>query len=266
MQFEEVCPGEPRLGKACILPWDTEIFGFPVACYHTGTDQLDRSLSERFSEHFPAWAERNRVSLCSCSVPAASSFWKCYLPQVHFSFVDFGLRAALNGLQTTALPEARIPVCQAGPEDREAVEAIAVGSFHHGRYHADPLFPRELADLRYRCWARNALAGKHPFDRVFVIGEPGQIQGFYHVTIEGAVSDLRLAAVLPELQGTLVGFDLYASVLHLLKQSGVRRVFTSVSAANTGVMNVYSMLGFRFSAPEAIYHWHSPETRRRPTE
>src|ERR1035438_5313681 len=29
-----------------------------------------------------------------------------------------------------------------------------------------------------------------------------------------------------------------------------------ISAANTAVMNVHAMLGFSFSAPEMIFHWH----------
>jgi hypothetical protein len=43
-----------------------------------------------------------------------------------------------------------------------------------------------------------------------------------------------------------------------LKESGVRRVVSTISGMNTPVMNVYSMLGFRFSDPEIIYHWHVP--------
>jgi hypothetical protein len=34
----------------------------------------------------------------------------------------------------------------------------------------------------------------------------------------------------------------------------VRGVVTSISAANTAAVNVYSKLGFRFSEPELIYH------------
>ena len=55
-----------------------------------------------------------------------------------------------------------------------------------------------------------------------------------------------------------MGFDLYISVLHELKNLGVRRIVTSISAANTAVMNVYSVLGFRFAHPQIIYHWHAP--------
>jgi L-amino acid N-acyltransferase YncA len=90
------------------------------------------------------------------------------------------------------------------------------------------------------------------------MGEPGNVQGFYHLTVDGSVADLRLAAVAHELRGTMLGFDLYLAALHALKELGVRKIVSSISAMNTPVINVYSMLGFRLSEPEVIYHWHAP--------
>jgi GNAT superfamily N-acetyltransferase len=148
------------------------------------------------------------------------------------------------------------------PEDHRAIEAIAGQSFAHGRYHADPFFPDELANRRYLRWVQNALSGEKPEDRVFVLGKPGEVLGFYHVTIEGEMSDLRLAAVAPHLKQTGAGVDLYAAVLHELRNLGIRRAVSTISAANSGVLNVYSLLGFRFSKPEIIYHWHAPGTSR----
>jgi len=256
---EEISAGRPWLGRAYLLPWDTETFGFPVATYETEAAELDSPSQKEFSQVFHSWAERHGVQLCSCAIPADDSFWKAFLPEMGFRFVDLGLQATLNGLRSARLPEPRTKLRLAAQEDWDAIEEIASNSFHHGRYHADPLLPRELADLRYRQWIRRALAGDHEIDRVYVMEEAGAIQGFYHVTVEDGVSDLRLAAVSLKLQGTMLGFDLYVSVLHSLKNLGLRRVLTSISSTNTAVMNIYSMLGFQFSKPKIIYHWH-PQT------
>jgi GNAT superfamily N-acetyltransferase len=102
------------------------------------------------------------------------------------------------------------------------------------------------------------LTASNPGDLLYVIGELGNVQGFYHVALDESVADLRLAAVAPGLQGTLLGFDLYLAVLNTLKELGVRRVISTVSGTNTSVINVYAMLGFRFSEPEIVYHWHVP--------
>ena len=242
-----------------MVPWDAEIFGFPVAVYRTGAEHLDAAAQKEFIERFQFWMRQNRISLCGCTIPAKEpySVWKYHLGEAGFHVVDFGLQATLNGLQASFLPEARSELRAAVPDDHNAIETIAAESFRSGRYHADPLFRRELADKRYGSWVRNALAARNRVDRVYVMGEPGTIQGFYHITVEGTVADLRLAAVAPALKGTLLGFDLYASALHLLRGLGVQRIVTNISATNTAVMNVYATLGFSFSEPEMIFHWHS---------
>jgi RimJ/RimL family protein N-acetyltransferase len=265
-QFEEIWPGNPALGRASLLPWDAEVFGFPVGSYQIGVEQLDDDLEKEFLARFLSWSQDHGVRVCMCSIPATNSRWKLSLAKAGFSFVDFALQANLNGLQTAQLPGARTTLRGVEPGEWESVEAIAEHAFNYGRYHADPLFPRELADLRYRRWIRNARSEESESNPVYVLGEPGAIQGFYHVTIDGDVADLRLAALAPGLQGTMLGFDLYLSVLHVLKQLGVRRVVTSISAGNTAVMNVYAMLGFSFSGAEAVYHWHAVGMHGRAAE
>jgi RimJ/RimL family protein N-acetyltransferase len=258
LQLEQLGVGCESFGCAALVPWDSTLFGFPVAQYRVGCDTLDEPFAEACRQSVLCWLEQNQVALCSCSIPAGNRFWKDSLPRMGFQFVDLGLQVVLNGLHRVKLRPARAALRLAGPEDREALESIAGAAFHHGRFHADPRFPRRLADLRYRHWIARALTAAGDVERIYVMGEPGSVQGFYHLTVEDAASDLRLAAVSAEFQGTMVGFDLYLAMLHALQQLGVRRVATSISATNTAVMNVFSMLGFQFVEPEAIYHWHAP--------
>jgi hypothetical protein len=243
---------------AALVPWDSEIFGFPVASYRTGAGEPP-SLALRVQ--FRDWAAAHAVAVCSCAIPADDLRWKRLLPAADFQVVDFALRVTCNRLQASALPRTRVELRPAVPRDYPAIEAIAAGAFAHGRYHADPRFPANLANRRYVQWMRNALSSEAGRDRVFVAGEPGQVKAFYHVSLEGESADLRLAAIAPALQNTMttLGFELYAAVLHLLGQSGIRRAYASVSAANTSVMNVFARLGFRFDRPELVYHWHALE-------
>lgn len=259
IQFEEILSGVPQLGKAAVIPWDTEIFGFPVASYHAEVEvALDRALRETLVTHFPAWMMSHRVSVCSCVIPAGNLFWKSFLPDLGFRFVDFAIEARCRDLSTAVLPEARISLRHPSPEDHPMIEALAERSFAHGRYFADGLFSRERAQRRYQRWMANALGASTSSDLVFVLGEPGSVEGFFHVAVNGSTADLRLAAITPELQRTGIGWDLYVAVLHTLRDAGVRRVVTIISTANTVVLNLYSSLGFRFAQPEATYHWHAP--------
>jgi RimJ/RimL family protein N-acetyltransferase len=259
LYFEEICAGNPTLGSVSIVPWDSEIFGFPVAVYRTGAERLEAAAQREFVQRFRAWAKQKGISLCACILPVneSHSFWKPFLGEAGFYIVDFSVQTTLSGLQEASLPESRLELRAARLDDHEAIEAIATQSFRNGRYHSDPLFPRELADKRYCQWVKNALQTKDTVDRVYVIGAPGSVRGFIHLTEEERVSDIRLAAVAPALKGTALGFYLYVAGLHLLKGLGVRRVVTSVSTANTPVVNVFATLGFSFSAPEMIFHWHA---------
>lgn len=252
---EDLDPGNPLLGKVSILPLDTETFGFPVGVYQTATNQLDEQSREIIAQRLLSWADQNRILVCSCAVAPDHSLWKVFLAELGFHFVDLALTASLNGLQRAKLPVLRAPLRPAQPEDWDAIEAIAAYSFAHGRYHADPEFPRELANLRYRHWIRRALAGQSGSERVLVLGKPGSVRGFYHFVVEGTNADLRLVAVDKNIQGTGLGYSLCVSTLHALKEMSVHRVTTKISGGNTAVLNVYSSLGFLFSNPEVIYHW-----------
>jgi hypothetical protein len=258
LEFEEIEPGNAAFGSATIIPWDSDIFGFRVAQYRIGSDPIDESQIGNLSECLYSWLHRNEALLCSCTIPAATAFWKHRLPQLGFRWVDLTLKVTLNNLQKTTLRPSRITLRLAEPGDAAAIEALAEQGFHHGRYHADPWFPNELAGLRYRRWITNALEGSDPRDQLYVMGEPGNVQGFYHVTVDDGIADLRLAAVVPELRGKGIGADLYAATFHILKTLAVQKVVGTVSAINASSVSLFPMLECRLSDPEIVYHWHSP--------
>jgi hypothetical protein len=255
LEFEGLS-ADPALGAAALVPWDSAIFGFAVATFRAGPAELEPRQADDFRREFAARMRTNRITLCSATLDPTRTAWRQVLPQVGFQFVDLGLQVTL-ALASAKLPAVRTELRRARLEDHETIEAIAAKSFSHGRYHADPRFPKQLADRRYQRWVRNALTAPGEVDRMYVLEQDGKVAGFYHVTLEGDVSDLRLAAVAPESKTTMVGVELYAAMLHELRREKVRRVVTSISAMNLNVVNLFSMLGFRFSSPEIIYHWHA---------
>jgi len=50
---------------------------------------------------------------------------------------------------------------------------------------------------------------------------------------------------------------LYAESIRAALELGARSAITKIASANTQVLNIYSMLGFRFSKPEVVLHWHA---------
>jgi L-amino acid N-acyltransferase YncA len=253
--YEELSP-DPAMGSVAVIPWDSAIFGFSVASFRPGPGDFNHDQVDTFRRKFAAWMQAKTIAVCSSSLAPTQSFWRQVLPQVGFEFVDLSLQVTLS-LASAKLPPVRYQLRPALPEDHAAIEAIAAESFSHGRYHADPLFPKHPANRRYAQWVRNTLGNPSEIDRIYVLEQGGRVAGFHHVTIERDISDLRLAAVAPDSKGTMLGVELYAAMLHELRRLNVRRVVTSISAVNHDVINLYSMLGFRFSSPEIIYHWHA---------
>src|SRR6266568_17523 len=127
-QFEALAPGDPELGSAALIPWDSEIFGFPVARYRPAVP----AAAEGFAEALRGWSEERAIGLWMCDIAVADVFWKSALTKVGFQQVDFALRCTLANLQTAAIPESRIPLRPAAEGDRKTIEQIAGTAFQHG--------------------------------------------------------------------------------------------------------------------------------------
>ncbi len=256
--YQVLSDKHPHWGRVAVLPWDAQIFGFPVGDYQTGDLQYVAGTCANFQETFNAWAVENRVELVACSVPADDIRWCALLPQLGFAYVDYTLKISQPRLQRWQAPGLKIAVRLAQPEDQESVEKIAQNAFRAGRYHMDPRFPRALSELRYKRWLGNAFAASGPGSRLYVTGEVGHATGFFHVNLNGDEAYITIIAVDLALQGGPTGIDLCLGALADLKSMGIRRMNSKVSAMNSGVMNFAAYFGWRFSEPQAVFHWHAP--------
>jgi hypothetical protein len=246
----------PGWGSVALLPWDEAIFGFPVADLRMGPDPPKAKDVPLFQEALLNFCRLSGSELVSARVTASDTALSALLLQGGFIYVDFALLATLPKLEPASLRKTGFTLRQAEPADHGAICQICENAFHFGRYHTDPHFPRELANRRYVQWVRRALGGSDPCDVVFVLGGPGKVTGFTHVVLHERNADLRLLAVAP---GSSLGFWLYTETLRAAHALGARSVSAGISAANVRVMQICSALGFRFSHPELILHWHSPD-------
>ena len=246
----------PEWGVVATLPWDGEIFGFNVGEYRPGPLGALVATSSLLRARIASWAAEHEVELISCCTEGDDTLLRVAMSDLGFRFVDTSLRATLPRLEAARLPPCRATVRLVEHADHDALERIAATSFHHGRYHADPSFPRELANRRYLQWLRGALSDPAAGRHVYVVGPRGKAKGFLHAEVKDSVADLRLGAVDPETNPGTAGFSLYLGTMHALAELGVRSVVARVSATNTAVMNLYAALGFRFSGPEVVLHWH----------
>lgn len=265
--FTDLSREHPEWGLVATLPWDGEIFGFNVGEYRPGPLEALRSTPSLLRARLASWAAEHDVELIACCTEGDDTRLRVAVSDLGFRFVETSLRATLPRLGAGRLPPCRATVRRAEGADHDALEKIAATSFHHGRYHADPWFPRELADRRYLQWLRSALSDPAAGTHVYVVGPRGGVKGFLHAEVKDSVADLRLGAVDPDINPGTAGFSLFLGTMHALAEIGVRSVVARVSATNTAVLNLYAALGFRFSDPEVVLHWHrdqSPDPLPRP--
>jgi RimJ/RimL family protein N-acetyltransferase len=242
--------------SVAVLPWDTAIFGFAVGDFRPGPAETLLQNSAAVGRHLFAWADALGVELIACRVGGDDVAAASAIQALGFRYVETSLCVTRLRRYSEPLPAARISTRAADPADRDALLRIAETAFRHGRYHADARFPQALAHKRYRSWVQNALDRPTPGTRVYTIGQPGQPVGFLHVEVNGAGADLRLGGVDADSNPGFAGYQLYLGVLHAAEGEGVQRIVAQVSATNAAIMNVYSSLQFRFSAPELVFHWH----------
>ena len=259
IDYQDLCPDFPNGGRIGIIPWDTETFGFPVADYLPGEHGCDSSLSHAdLRKSLEAWAEPRAVELVAATVPAKDIRTLCHLQEAGFRYNDATIRILYPHVQKVKLRPKKFSVEYAEPRDHDQVMAIAETAFASGRYHADPRFPRELANRRYRDWLRRALAGEN-FQRVLVARDKeGRVKGISIAMEKGERGDPILLAVAPELIGTTFGIRLGVATYHYFQEQGVQIGYSKISISNTGAHNLHSYLGAHFIDPEIILHWHAP--------
>jgi ribosomal protein S18 acetylase RimI-like enzyme len=246
-------------GSIAVLQWDRVIFGFAVGNYIIGDLHSVATNVADVRDALSMWAIDHNAELIACSIPADNIAWIGLIPEIGFCFVDYSLTVSLPRLQKVSLPAARLNLRSVVLDDLAVLEQIGARAFRTGRYHADVRFPQELADQRYKMWINNAFQASQTDQntRLYVVGPSGTPNGFIQVVVQNRTADLRLAAVDPELQGGLLGYNLYAAVLMVLKEAGISQVTAKIPASNVNVMNLYASLGFRLSMPTAVFHYHT---------
>lgn len=124
--------------------------------------------------------------------------------------------------------------------------SISNGAFEYGRFHRDFNVEREAADARYDNWLKQLYLKKQAFGIVF----EKKIASFFAFHD----SKILLHAVSKDVRGQGLAKYLWSAGCLALYEHGYDELTSSVSAANTSVLNLYISLGFRFRTPVDVYH------------
>lgn len=172
-----------------------------------------------------------------------------------FRVVDCGL-TFLADPSSVPPATAATTVRDAGPEDRDAVAAIAASAFERSRFHLDPAFPKALADRIKAAWAANFFVGGRG-DTMLVADAPdGRVAGFLQALRAGGRTVIDLIAVSRERRAAGLG---RAMTAELARRAAFRGEMLAVGtqAANPRAARFYETLGFRLDACSIVLHYHA---------
>jgi RimJ/RimL family protein N-acetyltransferase len=239
-----------------LVPWDSEIFGRPVAQI-SEVRLSDAHQAERDFEPFTGWLTQHAVELCACRLPASAMAESMFLEDRGFRFVELNYLPALAQLQDRRCDVTEIRIEPAAPSDRDTLADMAAEVLRHGRLHQDPRIDPALGSKRYRTWMINAF--EHPRQRVLKCLLDAAIVGFFVVEYpQPAHCFWSLIGLAPGLQGRGLGKRVWNAVLEHHRREGIQHVSTSISSHNVAVFNLYVALGFRFPAPSITLQWRPP--------
>jgi hypothetical protein len=239
-------------------PWDAKALGRPTLditdialATETGGDVgLDEQLLARLGQ---LCAEKT-VGLVTIRLDADRRAAIGHLQRAGFGYVETAYRLSCRNVARFA-PPARvshtIDLRDAAPADHGALIEQAAESFRYGRFAEDPAIPEEVNRRRQIDWMEGLLGGRA---RVLVADMEGAAGAFMAFRVHEGVADLILAGTRPTLG--VLAYPLWIAVMKRLKEEGVRRAETMISAANMGVVNLYATLGFRFEQALVGLHWH----------
>jgi GNAT superfamily N-acetyltransferase len=264
MEFRSV-PGTNALRYA-LVPWDSELFGFPV--YELRVEDSPPSSAEAIR----GWLGKldcERGCLVCAKVDHRAVPWLELLSRSGFYPVETMLEAERSLTEVDATlnpPPPGVRWRRATAADSEALQRIAGSAFWADRFHLDHHLSSELADERYVRWIRGAIeSGETVF--VYEMDDVDAPIGFHLVRpVSDKRIDLTLVAMDSSFAGRGLGPALYQSVVLECAQMGYSTAQMRIVARNLPALNILSRLGFSFRSATESMHWYSPGLSKDPAD
>jgi dTDP-4-amino-4,6-dideoxy-D-galactose acyltransferase len=233
-----------------LLPWDSELFGFPVARLTPEGLQPERFLGALKE------LRDQGVRLAYAMVPWKDEASRALLDGVHARMVDHKVtfQKMLTAVSTCP-PD--VEVWQ-GIEVTDELESLALASGHHSRFKTDACVPAHVFPTLYRTWIRRSVL-REIADVVLVTREGGRLAGLVTLAQHGPVSEIGLVAVEEGHRGKGIGRRLMESAEAWAKDRNTDCLKVVTQGDNTGACALYRSSGCLVVQEQAIYHvWMEP--------
>ena len=236
-----------------LVPWDSEIFGFPVA--EIARIELgDGAQADELLRELDKWCIQHDVRLVSCRLDHLRLRESMTLEGHGFRFVETVYVPRLDKLDRVAEPRHVIQVTNALPGDLPMIQEIAYSAFTTGRFLLDWRLSPELSKRRYASWVQTSFYA--PRQTILKADADGDLVGFFIAEHRSDQSVYwHLTAIAPQWQGQGMGLSLWQTMLLRHRAEGATIVETTISGHNSPAINLYSRLGFSFESAQMTFHW-----------
>lgn len=233
-------------------PWDQRVFGMKtvellnIDATNFALAEMEIAGLEKLTEADFIYGrvdsrERNTIKLLT-----SLGYYNC----------ETTLQVTLARLQKYELPKIyakrSLTLEQISENDLENIAVCAGKAFFHTRFHEDPFLDNELCNKRIEFWVKDLFTDQAVNNFTYRNGK-GEITSFMFWR---RTCDVSVELILG---GSFEGFGLYApyfwgSIISNFKSSGINKISTTISAANLGVLSLYTSLGFSVSNTKFDFH------------
>lgn len=231
--------------EARLTPWDERALGY-VTAEITRLDAATAIDATALLNQAEAWARQLDVHYLFGRIDANAHVLRAALLGGDFQFVETSLTVSRSGMgQLPTVPRGMLPTLRpAVTSDITLLRSIAADDFVHGRFLEDPAIDPAHARLRTANWVEDLVNA----NLVQTAESRGRIIGFHAERVfpdEHRAELLLTGAAAPY---AMLAMPLWVTALESLASRDIQRCTTLVSAANTGIINLYARLGFQFNS------------------
>lgn len=228
-----------------LTPWDERALGMRTAEI-VRLEATSKDATTTLLAQAEQWCTEQGVRYLFGRFDAACTPAKAAVLATGHAIVECSLTLARNGSDGLPVVPSRMrPLLrEVADADLEELRRIARDDFHHGRFLEDPAIDPSLAAARMANWVGDLV--QQGLMRTAESG--GRVIGFHaeRIAPDGRHADLILTGATARY--AVLALPLWTMALESLRDRGVTSCSTLVSAANTGIVNLYAKLGFRYES------------------
>ena len=231
--------------SARLTPWDERALGFATAevtAFHTA----DADTAKQLLAQAQAWASEQDLRYLFGRVDGNDHLLRGALLEADFRFVETSLTVSRSGMGSLpVVPRGMLPTLRpATAADIPLLRQIAHDDFGHGRFLEDPAIDVARARQRTANWIEDLVNG----GQAYAAESRGRVIGFHAERAYPGEHRAELLLTGAAAPYAMLAVPLWVTALQSLADRDIQHCTTLVSAANTGILNLYSRLGFQFNS------------------